>query len=211
MNQKLMMDLRAFIIMLNYNEVNINIESLIHQFALDTKENIDVKDMLYISKQLKLKCKSKKIDKKSLKKLQTPFIYQTKDDIYNIVINITDEKIIILDTLENKPKALEIDEFVSNWNGIVVLIKKKGFMSSEEKFGFKWFINVIGKFKGILVQILLAYFILQIIGLLTPLFIQVIIDKVLSTNNKSTLIVLASGLTIALIIEMILRDRKSVV
>ena len=57
MNQKLMMDLRAFIIMLNYNEVNINIESLIHQFALDTKEKIDVKDMLYISKQLKLKCK----------------------------------------------------------------------------------------------------------------------------------------------------------
>lgn len=65
MNQKLMMDLRAFIIMLNYNEVNINIESLIHQFALDTKEKIDVKDMLYISKQLKLKCKSRKVDEKA--------------------------------------------------------------------------------------------------------------------------------------------------
>lgn len=211
MNQKLMMDLRAFIIMLNYNEVNINIESLIHQFALDTKEKIDVKDMLYISKQLKLKCKSRKVDEKSLKKLQTPFIYQTNEDIYNIVINITDEKVIILDTIDNKPKALEVDEFVSNWNGIVVLIKKKGFMSSEEKFGFKWFINVIGKFKGILAQILLAYFILQIIGLLNPLFIQVIIDKVLSTNNKSTLIVLASGLTIALIIEMILSLAKDYV
>lgn len=211
MNQKLMMDLRAFIIMLNYNEVNINVESLIHQFALDTKENIEIKDILYIAKQLKIKCKSKNIDEKSLRKLQTPFIYQTNDNTYNIVINITDEKVVILDTIDNKPKALEIDEFVSKWNRNVILMKKKGFMSSEEKFGFKWFLNVIGKFKGILVQILLAYFTLQIIGLLNPLFIQVIIDKVLSTNNKSTLIVLASGLVIALIIEMALSLAKDYV
>lgn len=37
-NEKLMLDLRAFMIMLSYNEVNVNLESLIHQFALDTKE-----------------------------------------------------------------------------------------------------------------------------------------------------------------------------
>lgn len=211
MNQKLMMDLRAFIILLNYNEVHVNVESLIHQFALDTKENIEVKDILYMCKQLKVKCKYKKINEKTLMELPTPFIYQTKEGVYNIVINIKDNKIVVLDTIENKPKAYELNSFIEEWNGHVILIKKKGLMTSEEKFGFKWFLSVMGKFKGILIQVLLAYFVLQIIGLLNPLFIQVIIDKVLSTNNKSTLIVLAGGLIIALIIEMILSLAKDYV
>ena len=210
-NEKLMLDLRAFIIMLNYNEVNVNVESLIHQFALDTKERLEIDDILYMCKQLKVKCKSKKLDRNKFEGIPTPYIYQTKDGGYNIVVNIKDDKVIILDALENKPKALDRKDFISQWNGNIILIKKKGLMSSEEKFGFKWFLNVMVKFKGILVQVLLAYFVLQIIGLLNPLFIQVIIDKVLSTNNKSTLYVLSGGLVIALVLEMALSLAKDYV
>ena len=210
-NEKLMIDLRAFMIMLSYNEVNVNLESLIHQFALDTKEKIEIDDILYMCKQLKVKCKAKEIDRNKFEGIPTPYIYQTKEGGYNIVVNVKDDKVIVLDALENKPKALDRKDFISQWNGNIILIKKKGLMSSEEKFGFKWFLNVMFKFKGILVQVLLAYFVLQIIGLLNPLFIQVIIDKVLSTNNKSTLYVLSGGLVIALIIEMVLSLAKDYV
>ena len=211
-NEKLMLDLRAFMIMLSYNEVNVNLESLIHQFALDTKEKIEIDDILYMCKQLTVKCKVKEItDRNKFEGIPTPYIYQTKEGGYNIVVNVKDDKVIILDASENKPKALDRKDFISQWNGNIILIKKKGLMSSEEKFGFKWFLNVMLKFKGILVQVLLAYFVLQIIGLLNPLFIQVIIDKVLSTNNKSTLYVLSGGLVIALIIEMVLSLAKDYV
>ena len=93
-NEKLMLDLRAFIIMLNYNEVNVNVESLIHQFALDTKERLEIDDILYMCKQLKVKCKSKKLDRNKFEGIPTPYIYQTKDGGYNIVVNIKDDKVI---------------------------------------------------------------------------------------------------------------------
>lgn len=208
MNENLMNELKALLLILNYNEIRINMDSLIHQFALDTKEKIEPKDIVYICKKLKVKCVHKKITKEKLLELQTPFIYINKDGNYDILVNVKDDKIITLDTKTDKPVAYEINDFITQWNGEVILIRKKGIMSSEEKFGFRWFLSVIVKFKGILVQILLAYFILQIIGLFTPLFIQVIIDKVLSTGNKSTLIVLSVGLVIALLFEMILSLAK---
>ena len=88
-NEKLMLDLRAFMIMLSYNEVNVNLESLIHQFALDTKEKIEIDDILYMCKQLKVKCKVKEItDRNKFEGIPTPYIYQTKEGGYNIVVNV---------------------------------------------------------------------------------------------------------------------------
>lgn len=208
MVDKVARDLKALILMLSYNEININEDSLIHQFALDTKNELNPDDILYICKKLKVKCKSKVVKKKVLEELQTPFIYVDNEKNYNIVINIKDSQVITLDLNTNKPKVYNIKEFELIWSGRIILIKKKGFLDGDEKFGFHWFLTVIGKFKGILAQVLLAYFVLQIIGLLTPLFIQVIIDKVLKTNNKSTLIVLTSILIIALIIELALNLSK---
>jgi ATP-binding cassette subfamily B protein len=60
----------------------------------------------------------------------------------------------------------------------------------REKFGFRWFLPAIRKHKRMLVEVLVASFFIQLLGLANPLLTQIIIDKVLVQNSLSTLNVL---------------------
>ena len=61
-------------------------------------------------------------------------------------------------------------------------------------FGFRWFAVELLKHKSIWRNVLVASLAIQIIGLTTPLFTQVIIDKVVVHQTQNTLIVIAVGL-----------------
>jgi subfamily B ATP-binding cassette protein HlyB/CyaB len=69
-----------------------------------------------------------------------------------------------------------------------------GFPSEKKAFGFRWFVPELLKHKTIWRDILLASLGIQLVGLATPLFTQVIIDKVVVHQTHSTLIVLGIGL-----------------
>lgn len=64
----------------------------------------------------------------------------------------------------------------------------------EQEFNFSWFIPVVLKFKRLFLEVFLISFFLQCFGLITPLFSQVIIDKVLVHKGLTTLDILALGL-----------------
>ncbi|MBI3524740.1 MAG: peptidase domain-containing ABC transporter [Betaproteobacteria bacterium] len=69
-----------------------------------------------------------------------------------------------------------------------------GFPSEKTAFGFKWFIAELLKHRKIWRDILLASFAINFVGLATPLFTQIIIDKVVVHQAQSTLIVLGVAL-----------------
>lgn len=69
-----------------------------------------------------------------------------------------------------------------------------GFASEKKKFGFRWFVPELLKHKKIWRDILLASLAIQLVGLATPLFTQVIIDKVVVHQTQNTLLVLGVGL-----------------
>lgn len=60
------------------------------------------------------------------------------------------------------------------------------------------------KYKLIVFEILIASFIMQFFGLVTPLFTQVILDKVLTHHSISTLKVIAIAFLRVIIFEMLL-------
>ena len=69
-----------------------------------------------------------------------------------------------------------------------------GFTTEKKAFGFSWFIPELKKHKTIWRDVLLASLAIQLVGLVTPLFTQVIIDKVVVHQSNSTLIVLGVAL-----------------
>ena len=71
--------------------------------------------------------------------------------------------------------------------------------SALTSFGFRWFIPVLLKYKSIWRDVLAASLVIQLIALATPLFTQVIIDKVVTHQTTSTLIVIAVGLLIFIV------------
>ena len=69
----------------------------------------------------------------------------------------------------------------------------------KQEFGFRWFVPELARHRGIWRDVLLASAALQIVGLATPLFTQVVIDKVVVHQTQSTLIAIAAGLGIFLV------------
>ena len=53
------------------------------------------------------------------------------------------------------------------------------------RFGIGWFLGAIPKYRALLGEVLLASFFLQLFALVSPLFFQVVIDKVLVHRGMS--------------------------
>lgn len=67
---------------------------------------------------------------------------------------------------------------------------------AAKPFGFAWFIPELLRHKNIWRDVLLASLAIQLVGLATPLFTQVIIDKVIAHHSESTLLVLGVALVV---------------
>ena len=103
------------------------------------------------------------------------------------------------------PAILRLPEFLATWTGeLIFLSSKASFAGEMAKFDFTWFIPAIVKYRKLLGEILLISFVLQLIGLATPLFFQVVMDKVLVNHAMKTLNVIAIGLTSAIVFEALL-------
>ena len=72
------------------------------------------------------------------------------------------------------------------------------------RFDITWFLGAIHKYRHLLGEVLVASFFLQLFALVSPLFFQVVIDKVLVHRSLSTLDVLMIGLVAIAIFEGIL-------
>ena len=72
-------------------------------------------------------------------------------------------------------------------------------------FSFRWFLPSIWRYRQAVVHVLLASFFVQIFALVTPLFFQVVIDKVLSHKGYDTLFVLIGGLAVIGLFDVILQ------
>ncbi len=70
----------------------------------------------------------------------------------------------------------------------------------NKKFNINWFIPLLVRYKGVLTQVFIASFFVQLFGLANPLLIQIIIDKVISQRSLDTLQVLGIALVFVTIL-----------
>lgn len=85
--------------------------------------------------------------------------------------------------------------------GIELLLLERRNSTPEQRFGFQWFWPALKRYRGILGQVLLASFVVQLFSLANPLLIQVIIDKVITQRSLDTLQVLGIALVVVTILE----------
>ena len=77
------------------------------------------------------------------------------------------------------------------------------------RFDITWFMGAIHKYRWLLGEVLVASFFLQLFALVSPLFFQVVIDKVLVHRSMSTLDVLAVGLVAIAMFEAVLGFQRT--
>jgi subfamily B ATP-binding cassette protein HlyB/CyaB len=103
---------------------------------------------------------------------------------------------------EPGPGVVAVDELISQCSGRVMLLTSREKMAGTSRpFDISWFIPALVKYRRPLRDVLIASFFLQLMGLVSPIFFQLVIDKVLVHHSMSTLDVLAIGLAVVLIWE----------
>jgi subfamily B ATP-binding cassette protein HlyB/CyaB len=103
------------------------------------------------------------------------------------------------------PEVWSLEAFQTQWVGeFLYFTSKANFSGALAKFNFRWFIPAVIKYRKLLLEVLIISFVLQIIGLVTPLFFQVVMDKVLTNHALKTLNVIAVGLVCAILFESVL-------
>jgi ATP-binding cassette, subfamily B, bacterial HlyB/CyaB len=102
----------------------------------------------------------------------------------------------------------------SSANGLcpLILFTSRASLAGEmAKFDFTWFVPAIVKYRKLLIEVLLVSFVIQFFALITPLFFQVVMDKVLVHRGFTTLDVIAVGLTVVILFEVTLTALRSYV
>lgn len=115
-----------------------------------------------------------------------------------------DGDVIIFDPLAElgEPIPLGRDALEKVWDGDVVLLGRDASVAATERpFGISWFFPEIGRQRKLFGEVALAALFLFALGLATPIFFQLVIDKVLVHESYTTLTVLAIGMAAALVFE----------
>ena len=122
-----------------------------------------------------------------------------------LILKTDGQKLLYFRAGSQAPETITVDEAATQFAPELILASREasgtnkdgeipGFEAATNEFGFKWFIPELLKHKTIWRDVLLASLAIQLVGLATPLFTQVIIDKVVVHQTHSTLIVLGVGL-----------------
>ncbi len=113
---------------------------------------------------------------------------------------------------EQRPLIEPVADFLKHWSGELILITSRASLAGElAKFDFSWFIPSLVKHRRLLGEVLMISVFLQLFALVSPLFFQVVMDKVLVHRGTSTLDVLVVGLVIVMLFESALTLLRSYV
>ncbi|MGO9446894.1 MAG: peptidase domain-containing ABC transporter [Thiobacillaceae bacterium] len=129
-----------------------------------------------------------------------------------IVIQVSDTQVVLFEAGTNTPSILTPDAFAQRYAGVAFqlalatspLQDPDGADTSRPAFGFRWFIPELLKHKEVWRDVLIASLIMQLLALSTPIFTQVVIDKVVVHRTESTLLVIAIGLVVVTLFTALL-------
>ncbi len=201
--------LTSIVMLARLQGVSADPQQLQHQFV-ESGEQFNEALMLRAAKFLGLRAKAFDSDWEKLKKSAMPAIAEFVNDRFVVVGRMVGEEVLIQDPAEREPRKLSKAQFSELWTGRLILVTKRSVLPGMTgKFDFSWFIPSILKYRKLLTQVLIASFFIQLFALITPLFFQIVIDKVLVHRGLTTLDVLAIGLIAVSFFEVILSGLRT--
>jgi ATP-binding cassette, subfamily B, bacterial HlyB/CyaB len=194
--------LYVLVALLGFQGIGADAEQLRHRLGTD---KIGVGDMLRCARELGLKARSLKSRWERLSLTPSPAIAVLRDGSFLLLGKASKEEAVVQVPGEPRPRLMTRAEFEAVWTGeLVLMTRRAGLAELSRRFDVSWFLSAMHKYRFVLARVLLASFFLQLFALVSPLFFQVVIDKVLVNRSMSTLDVLVIGLITISVFETIL-------
>ena len=194
--------LRALVMLLRLHGIGADEGQIRHRFG---GQAIGVGEMLRCARELGLKARVIGTHWARLVKTPLPAIAMLRDGGFLILGKIGDDKMLVQSPLSPRPAMMTKVEFEAVWDGRLVLMARRASLTDlGRRFDISWFLGAMHKYRRLLGEVLIASFFLQLFALVSPLFFQVVIDKVLVHRTMSTLDVLVIGLVTISVFEAVL-------
>jgi ATP-binding cassette, subfamily B, bacterial HlyB/CyaB len=210
--------LAALCAIARFHQVAADPVHLAHQLGFTPGCPITIQDLLHAARHLGLKAKMSAPRPERLAMTPLPALARMKSEEGQVTMRIlaqTDGQRVLLQDPSipgGRPTIESMDTFIAQWSGELMLIASRAsLVGSLAKFDFSWFIPAMVKYRKLLGEVLLISFILQLFGLVSPLFFQVVMDKVLVHKGMTTLDVLVIGLVVVVIFESVLTGLRAYV
>lgn len=140
-----------------------------------------------------------------LENVLVPAIAVMSDGRHFIVGQHNATHVLVFDPAAGKPQAWPRTEFMAAAAGAFYYLQRPwSWRDFGERYQLQWFVPALLRYKKFLLEVVMASFFLQLLGIVTPVFTQVIIDKVLLHHGTVTLNVLAGGLLLAAVVQALM-------
>ena len=193
----------------------IDAMQLRHKFG----ETLDMQSLLLAAKEVGFKVKRHRLSPDRLLHTPLPAICPSVDGQFFVWARAarldeasedrqapgSDDVRVLIQRPGEPPRVISQEEFLALSTGEVILLTSRASYAGDmARFDFTWFIPALVKYRRLLGEVLLVSLVLQLVALVTPLFFQVVMDKVLVNHAMQTLNVIAIGLLVATVFEVVL-------
>ena len=126
-----------------------------------------------------------------------PAIAHWQENHYIVVYQVTKDRVIVTDPVDGQHSYTH-SEFKQGWKGYTLLVKPTALLKNapEATTPFWQFFELVKPHGIVLLEIFIASVLIQIFGLVTPLFTQLILDRVIVQQSNVTLTAVGLGLLI---------------
>lgn len=208
----------AFLQLLAFLQVNADPGQILHERGGGTAP-FDVGDMLRTAKRLGVKARSVTTSPEKLPDVPLPAIAEGCDGRYFLIARAAEPpaqageesgvRALIQRPDASEPELWTEAQLAELWTGrLVLMTTREALAGTKRRFDVTWFLPFLVKYRRPLIQVLVASFVIQIVALVSPIFFQLVIDKVLVNGTLSTLDVLAIGLTVVFVWETLLTSAR---
>jgi subfamily B ATP-binding cassette protein HlyB/CyaB len=182
--------------------------ALMHRFAIS--DTLSDANLLRIAKALELKAKLVRSNGIRLDRLPLPAMMERRDGSWIVLAKSGENELLVLDPSVGRPEVMPRQAFLDAWSGRTLLLASRASVAGAlRRFDITWFIPSLVKYRRLFAEVLVASFFLQLFALISPIFFQVVVDKVLVHRSWATLDVLIVALLFTVVFETLLEGLRT--
>jgi len=168
-------------------------------------ELLDADDLVRLAKKLDVKARKVVAKPAQLDRLPLPAVAELRGGEYCVLVQLSADKALIFRGDAERPETISRRDFDDAFGGRLVLMTTREHVAGAKRgFDVTWFIPALVRYRRLLRDVLVASFFLQILALISPLFFQIVIDKVLVHKGLTTLEILAIGLAVVFTFDVVI-------
>ena len=193
--------LEALVMLLRFQGIAADPAQIRHRFG---GAALDISEMLRCAREFGLKARVYSTKWSRLQNTPLPGIVALRDGGFLMLAKAGEDKALV-QRPGTRPELMTRAELEAIWTGrLVLMTRRAGLTDLARRFDITWFLGAIHKYRKLLGEVLVASFFLQLFALVSPIFFQVVIDKVLVHRSMTTLDVLVFGLVAIAVFETVL-------